>query len=156
MLTYRIVWAATGEIYNDMLKAVGEHSRATVAGLSADQRVKYKDQLDGLQLSLKSTIIEREIDHSAHVIQQANAEGFNLAKRTELGYTGDIVDWEETRALHTPEKFDKFFNDYYYLDVNVSPAPDTSAYKASKTAREHLQVMNDFRTIQNCIIACGL
>jgi len=154
---YQIVYqGAFGENYNDMLTAVGQHSTTTVAGLSAEQKIAYTDHLAALKLSLKSVIIERQIDHAKYPTIEANKKGFTLAYRTELGYTGNIVDWEGTKALHTTEAYTKFYNDFYYLAYDAGPPDNKNAFKDSEDARKHLQVMEDFRGIQNGIIACGV
>ncbi|KAH7383555.1 hypothetical protein BKA64DRAFT_646737 [Cadophora sp. MPI-SDFR-AT-0126] len=150
------VYQGVGEVYNDMLTAVGAHSADTISKLSADQKTQYKDQLDAIKLSLKSTIIEREIDHSKHVFDEGTAKGFALAKRTEAGFTGDIVDWDETRKLHTADEFNKFYNDFYHLAFDAGPPSNEAAFKASKAAREHLQVLDDFRAVQSGALACGI
>ncbi|KAK0103088.1 hypothetical protein ONS95_000733 [Cadophora gregata] len=150
------VYQGVGEIYNDMLRAVGAHSADTISKLSADQKAALKDELDAVKLSLRSTIVEREIDHSKHIFDAGTDKGFALAKRTEAGYTGDIVDWDETRKLHSEADFNKFYNDYYHLAYNAGPPPNDDAYKASKAAREHLQVMDDFRFVESGALACGI
>ncbi|KAH6702150.1 hypothetical protein BKA61DRAFT_704846 [Leptodontidium sp. MPI-SDFR-AT-0119] len=135
---------AVGENYNLMLSAVGQHSATTITGLSAAQKAAHATTLTNLKESLRSAIIEREINHAPYVKSAAADNGFDLRMRTEPGFVGDIVDWVKTKEVNTPEAFNKFYNGYY------------DSGDASKVAKEHLQVMEDFRAVQAGYSACGI
>jgi hypothetical protein len=123
-------------IYNDMLKAVGQHSTTTISNLSAGQKAAHKEDIDAIKKSLRGVLIERAIDSSSWIIAKGTAESFKLYTYEEPGHTGKIVDWDKTKALpeHQADiaKFDTFKSDFY----------------GTTQAIEHEAVMQDFKAVE--------
>lgn len=153
---HQTVFQGVGEIYNDMLMAVGKSNANTILQMGNGAREANKVAIEGVKFALKSTIIEREIDHSVHIFEEANAKNFAVAKRTEAGHVGDIIDWDATKSLHSSAEFAKFYNDFYHLAFDAGPPSNEAEFKASKTAREHLQVLNDFKAVEAGVATCGV
>lgn len=123
-------------IYNDMLKAVGQHSTTTISNLSADKKAAHKDDIDAIKKSLSGVLIERAIDSSSHIIKDGNTQSFKLYTYEEPGHTGKIVDWDKTKALpeHQADiaKFDTFKSEFY----------------GTNDAIEHEAVVKDFKAVE--------
>ncbi|CAO2650696.1 Nn.00g019880.m01.CDS01 [Neocucurbitaria sp. VM-36] len=122
------------DVYNDMLLALGQHSTTTITKFDPVKKAANQGNIDAIKNSLSAVLIERAIDHSVWVRQAAQREGITLSTYREAGFTGDIVDWDASRALQTDTgRFDTWKTNYYNEDE----------------ARKHLSVMNDFRSIEN-------
>ncbi|KAH9204632.1 hypothetical protein DL95DRAFT_418116 [Leptodontidium sp. 2 PMI_412] len=154
-LPYR-VFQGVGDVYDTMLKSVGQHSADGISKLTPAQKTAHKGDIDAIVSSLKGVEIERQIDHSKFLIAAANKKGFNLEVRTEPGFSGEFVDWEKTQSVQGAAAVEAFRADYYEFTYTGTNQAMIDKARDAKSGRDHIKVMKAFREVQSTYSACGV